>query len=233
LNGNHPNASLADLCNELINTILNEFDFEKMKEDCFKLTKTLLQLAKIAVKRCKIEALEFQLNQFKRLEILQEIVRRSDLGAYQAAFDEEKSERIQKSRNEGVYQENGLVISLGNYIIQICAFFRDLSAKPFEPKGKGKSVYITASGMHLAHQCYNSRNYQLTLRILQLVIEQCHLKKEVVNDETEILHVESIKGLLENMLSIHDLDFMYSLGCMLALPKDKASLCLKVFKSSI
>jgi hypothetical protein len=121
------------------------------------------------------------------------------------------------------YIENGLVLTIDKSFRLMFEFLKQLSQD--SAKGKGRQNLIE-TGVKIAKECYESRNYQISIRVMQILIEQSFIVKEPIPEELHLLYSDSVFYLLSNIFS-GEIDYMYALGCMISLPKEKANLCFK------
>lgn len=146
------------------------------------------------------------------------IVSKSEQGLYQKSM----TSQMEKSDIKN-YVETSLVLPIDKSFRLMFEFLKQLSQD--SAKGKGRQNVIE-TGLNIAKECYESRNYQSTIRIIQILIEQSLILKEPITEELNLLYSDSVFYLLSDIFS-GEIDYMYALGCMISLPKEKANLCFK------
>lgn len=156
------------------------------------------------------------LNTFKRFQLFHAVLQKTDCGAYQDALNTTENHEIRNDLEEydenlrvrqlfrTQYREIGLVASSERVTTLIHTFLVELynSDHSSSGKGKGKSIDFVSPGLKLANECFESRNYQNSIRVVQLLIEQCLLKGDVIIPELESLHSNSLVFLLQNVIVV-------------------------------
>lgn len=163
---------------------------------------------------------------------------KSDLGEYQLAMD--RNSKVSKSLKslevvtQNNYHESGLVLSANDILFSLMKFSLDpiiYDLKLVQAKGKGTREHpYKEYGTRLAKKCFQSRNYQLALRVSQLVLEYEVLTPSGPSKEILEISADCLSQLLETLLISRYSDYQLCFGYMLSVTKEKAN---ALFKDSI
>jgi hypothetical protein len=174
-------ARTSNLISQLIDTFLEHpasVFLEQSNVTC--VTSVLLEMSRIAVRKSVAEELESHLKTFKRIEMFHQIALRTDKGAYQDSVNtDEQIEQTKAFENlfRRISREIGLVMSSSQTIPLVISFILDLKKSETVTNGKGKgkdkSSDFLVSSQALLDLCISTRNFENSLRVLQLTLEQC------------------------------------------------------------
>jgi hypothetical protein len=210
------NEQTAKLISELIELLLDqEPSIYLQLKNLSGVTSSIVEMARIAVRKSQPRDLEYHLDLFKKVELMHQIISKTDKGAYQKALEsngenpDSKFTAIFKTQ----HKEIGLVISSEKAVPLILAFLKDLKKVEKQVKGKGKgkddSGDFVESGMDLVQLCHSTRNYQCCSRSIQLLLEKCVLKRVRVPEKLEETFNDALLYLLQNVF-LSNLDFKRS-----------------------
>ncbi|KAJ3272099.1 Kinetochore-associated protein 1 [Terramyces sp. JEL0728] len=226
-----------EYCSEIISHLIGDLisNADKYPSKCVEISHSVLEMSKLTVKHCKPSQLEMHMAFFKRLEIAYEVIMQTDLGAYKQSVVKNKSKSEIDGLFEDRYQDIGLVASSSAILPNLLTFIkmRDLQEDTADSKGKGKSAEndVYSAALDVAQKCFSTRNYASCIRICQLLKQQFHAKGPF--KELDHLITDSIVNSLQNLLATSNMDYDYTLGCMLFLPIGKSNELFKemVFKA--
>ncbi|KAJ3313839.1 Kinetochore-associated protein 1 [Boothiomyces sp. JEL0838] len=222
----------VDSSSDLISALIIELigNASKYVDQCLDISLNLLEMAKLTVRYCKPNLLEYYMTLFKRLEIAHHIILQTDLGAYKQSVESGDIDSRLDGLFEEIYHDGGLVTSSSAILPNLLTFIKTQDLKENAPssKGKGKSSEneVYSAALNVAQECFSTRNYASCIRICQLLKMQFHNQQP--SEELEQLINDSVVSTLQNLLTTSNLDYNYSLGCMLYLPIGKAN---EIFKA--
>ncbi|KAJ3262603.1 Kinetochore-associated protein 1 [Boothiomyces macroporosus] len=222
----------VDSSSDLISALIIELigNASKYVDQCLDISLNLLEMAKLTVRYCKPNLLEYYMTLFKRLEIAHHIILQTDLGAYKQSVESRDIDSHLDGLFEEIYHDGGLVTSSSAILPNLLTFIKTQDLKENAPssKGKGKSSEneVYSAALNVAQECFSTRNYASCIRICQLLKMQFHNQQP--SEELEQLVNDSVVSTLQNLLTTSNLDYNYSLGCMLYLPIGKAN---EIFKA--
>ena len=175
--------------------------------------------------------IEEHLALFKKCDILQYLIKTSDLGKYKSKID--NNDRHEDSTLETLlrktYDEKFLIGSGKELGKLLYAFLRAIwhNIDWADLKGKQKIISTEESGLKLAGKCFDNQNYNCCINVIHFMQEGMALTCEACPANVLDLQSEAFKMMLENVLLCDDIDFKFALGCMLSLPRDQASTSFK------
>lgn len=190
--------------------------------------------------------IEAHLRLFKYLELLHQMVMESDVGVYQSVSSLDDCDTLEENETDcdilfkNQFRDSGLVTKSDVILRNVYRFFLSgdlLSNSSPRKRSKGKSNnnirdVANLAGLNAAKECFSFRNYQTSFRLVQLLVGQDFVfqgegKSDIV-DNISILGLDSLQHLLQNVLSTKNIDPKFALGCMLALPSEKAFATFKI-----
>ena len=175
--------------------------------------------------------IEEHLSLFKQCDILQYLMKTSDLGTYKSKID--NNDRHEDSTLDALlrktYDEKFLIGSGKELAKLLYAFLRAIwhNTDREDLKGKQKIISTEESGLKLAGKCFDNQNYNCCINVIHFMQEGMALTCEACPANVLDLQSEAFKMMLENVLLCDDIDFKFALGCMLSLPRDQASTSFK------
>ena len=191
-------------------------------ECTYLLSKTLLQTSEAS-------EIEDNIVMFKKCDLMWNLIKASDLGTYKLQVGNRSGMGPKNDLFRHYYRETVLIGSGKQLFKGLDGLFSSVSQNTEwqNSKGKQKLKDIAGSGLDLAHQCFNNQSYQGTLSIINFVHECLLRTGEVCPQELIDLQSNSMKMMLNNAFMAEEIDFKFSLGCMLTYPRDQASINFK------
>ncbi|KAJ3321537.1 hypothetical protein HDV06_004073 [Boothiomyces sp. JEL0866] len=221
--------SASELISNLINDLIK--NASKYVDRCLEISLSLLEMSKLTVRYCKGNLLDFHMSRFKRLEIAHQIIMQTDLGAYKQSVVNSETNSYTDGLFEEMYQDAGLVSSSSKILPDLVTFIKTQDLKENAPssKGKGKSAEIDvySAAFNVAKECFSTRNFGSCIRLCQLLKVQFNSQ---TSEDLDNMINDSVVSTLQNLLATSNLDYSYSLGCMLYLPIGKSN---ELFKNGI
>ena len=186
-------------------------------------------IAKTLLVNSNANEIEDSLLIFKKCDIMWNLIKSSDLGTYKTKLSNRSNDQPVHHLFKHFYKENVLVGSGKEYLRLLLAFFSAAlqNSEWQNSKGKQKLRDISGAGYQLANKCFENQNFHGSICVIHFIHECLHLTGEQCSQEVLDLQTNCLKMMIDNVFLCEEIDFKFSLGCMLAQSREQAGLAFK------